>query len=155
VLLFGVGAGAELVLHPRFDPEAALKDIERKRITVFPGVPTMFVALLHHPALKPESLRSLKFCNSGGAPLPLKAQTAFQGVSGVRLAEGWGMTETCALGTFTPASAPQREGSCGVPSPGTDMRFVSVVDGETYVPEGERGEICVKGPNIMKGYWNN
>ncbi len=155
VLLFGASLGAEIVLQVRFDPETALKEIEGKQITIFPGVPTMFVALLHHPAAKPTSLRSLKLCNSGGAPLPLEVQAAFENMSGCRLAEGWGMTETCAIGTFTPVSLDPRASSCGVPAPGIDMRFLSVADGANYVPLGERGEICLRGPNVMKGYWRN
>ena len=155
LLLAGFMNGYELVLHVRFDPEAAIKDIAAKGISIFPGVPTMFVALMHHPSVKPDSLRSLKVCGSGGAPLPLKVQNAFEALSGCRVVEGWGMTETCSMGTFTPVPGTPREGSCGVPGPGTDMKFLSVVDGETFVAQGERGEICIKGPNVMRGYWNN
>ena len=82
-------------------------------------------------------------------------QNAFEALSGCRVVEGWGMTETCSMGTFTPVPGTPREGSCGVPGPGTDMKFLSVVDGETFVAQGERGEICIKGPNVMRGYWNN
>ncbi len=155
VMLWGFRIGAELVLHVRFDPEAAIKDIEAKQIDIFPGVPTMFVGLLHHPSLKPESLSSLKLVNSGGAPLPREVSAAFQKASGTSLREGWGMTETTSIGTFTPAHMASRLGSCGVPTPGLDMKFLSVEDGKTYVPFGERGEICVKGPNVTIGYWNN
>jgi long-chain acyl-CoA synthetase len=155
VMLLGVRLGAEIVMHTRFDPEAAIKEIESRKISLFPGVPTMFVAMLHHPAAKGADLRSLKVCNSGGAPLPLEVQHAFEKFSGCRLAEGWGMTETGALGTFTPVPGPIKPGSCGVPTAGMDFQFLSVADGKTYVPLGERGEICVRGPNVMKGYWKN
>ena len=155
VLLLGIRLGAELVLHVRFDPEAALRDIEAKKITLFPGVPTMFVAILNHPAGKTADLHSLKWCNSGGAPLPVEVQNAFQKLTGCRLAEGWGMTETSPTGTFTPIPGKQKVGSCGVPSPRIEFEFLSVEDGETYVARGERGEICVRGPNVMKGYWKN
>jgi len=155
VLLFGVRLGAELVLHVRFDPETALRDIEAKKITLFPGVPTMFVAVLNHPKTKSTDLRSLRWCNSGGAPLPVEVQIAFEKVSGCRLAEGWGMTETSPTGTHTPIPGRLKPGSCGVPSPRIEFEFLSVEDGKTYVPRGERGEICVRGPNVMKGYWKN
>ena len=155
LMLFGFRLGATLVLHVRFDAEAALKDIEAKQINFFPGVPTMFVALLHHPGLRPESLRSLKLVSSGGAPLPMEVASGFQKMSGAWIREGWGMTETVSIGTFSPGHVPPRLGSCGVPAPGLDMRFLSVEDGKTYVPLGERGEICLKGPNVTIGYWNN
>jgi len=155
VLLLGIRLGAELVLHVRFDPEAALRDIEAKKITLFPGVPTMFVAIQNHPAAKTADLHSLKWCNSGGAPLPVEVQTAFQKLSGCRLAEGWGMTETSPTGTFTPIPGKQKAGSCGIPAPRIEFKFLSVEDGKTYVAQGERGEMCVRGPNVMKGYWKN
>jgi long-chain acyl-CoA synthetase len=155
VMLLGIRLGAEQVLHVRFDPEAALRDIEAKKITLFPGVPTMFVAILHHPAAAKADLHSLKWCNSGGAPLPLEVQIAFEKLSGCRLAEGWGMTETSPTGTFTPIPGKQKAGSCGVPSPQIDFKFLSVEDKKTFVARGERGEICVRGPNVMKGYWKN
>jgi long-chain acyl-CoA synthetase len=152
-MLLGVRLGAELVLHTRFDAEAAIRDIAEKKITAFPGVPTMFVAIINHPASATADLRSLKWCNSGGAPLPLEVQNAFERLTGCRLAEGWGMTETSPTGTFTPVPGPQKPGSCGVPSPGITFKFLSVDDGKTYVPQGERGELCVSGANVMKGYW--
>ncbi|WP_315837505.1 long-chain fatty acid--CoA ligase [Bradyrhizobium prioriisuperbiae] len=152
-MLLGVRLGAELVLHTRFDAAAAIKDISEKKITSFPGVPTMFVAILNHPDAKTADLSSLRWCNSGGAPLPLEVQQAFQTLTGCRLAEGWGMTETSPTGTFTPVPGAQKAGSCGVPSPGITFKFLSVEDGKTYVAQGERGELCVSGPNIMKGYW--
>jgi long-chain acyl-CoA synthetase len=155
VLLLGLRMGAELIQHVRFDPEAALRDIEAKKITVFPGVPTMFVAILQHPAAKTANLSSLKSCSSGGAPLPIEVQAVFEKFSGRRLAEGWGMTETSPTGTFTPVPGKQKPGSCGVPIPCIDFKFLSVEDNKTYVARGERGEMCVRGPNVMKGYWKN
>jgi long-chain acyl-CoA synthetase len=153
VMLLGFRLGAELVLHPRFDPAAAVKDIVEKKITVFMGVPTMHVALLGVPGVETMDFSSLRFCNSGGAPLPVAVQERFEKVVGCRLTEGWGMTETAPLGTFTPRDAPRKLGSCGIPYPGTEMKFIDVADSEREVAFGERGEICVKGPNVMKGYW--
>ncbi|MGO4715837.1 long-chain-fatty-acid--CoA ligase [Bradyrhizobium sp. 2TAF24] len=152
-MLLGLRIGAELVLHTRFDAAAAIKDISEKKITAFPGVPTMFVAILNHPSTATADLRSLKWCNSGGAPLPLEVQQAFEKLTGCRLAEGWGMTETSPTGTFTPVPGLQKPGSCGVPSPGISFKFLSVEDGRSHVAQGERGELCVRGANVMKGYW--
>src|SRR5437763_9595102 len=93
-MLLGLSLGAELVLHTRFDPAAAVKDIAAKKITIFCGVPTMFVAMLGLPGVSREDLASLRVCTSGGAPLPVEVQQRFQALSGCRLCEGWGMTET-------------------------------------------------------------
>ena len=103
-MLLGIRIGAELVLHTRFDAEAIIKDIATKKITAFPGVPTMFVAIINHPSAANADLSSLKWCNSGGAPLPLEVQQRFEKLTGCRLAEGWGMTETSPTGTFTPVT---------------------------------------------------
>jgi long-chain acyl-CoA synthetase len=145
--------GSELVLHPRFDPAAAVKDIVEKKITVYLGVPTMHVAILSVPGVEKMDFSALRFCGSGGAPLPVAVQDRFESVIGSKLTEGWGMTETAPLGTFNPRDGVRRRGSCGVPYPGTEMKFIDVADPEREVKLGERGEICVKGPNIMKGYW--
>ena len=155
-MLFGIRIGATLVLHAKFDPAAAVKDIATRGITVFPGVPTMFVGVLAAgSAVAGADLRSLKFCNSGGAPLPLQVQQAFEQSTGCSLTEGWGMTETAAIGTFTPARGKRKPGSCGLPAPGVTLRFADVDDPTRYVAPGQRGEICIGGPNVMKGYWNN
>ena len=154
-MLLGLRIGAELILHTRFDAEAVIKDLETKKITAFPGVPTMFVAVINHPSAAKADLRSLRWCNSGGAPLPLEVQLGFEKVTGCRLAEGWGMTETSPTGTFTPVPGKQKPGSCGVPSPGIIIKFLSLDDSTKYMPLGERGELCIGGANVMKGYWKN
>jgi long-chain acyl-CoA synthetase len=87
--------------------------------------------------------------------LPLEIQERFQAVTGCNVNEGWGMTETSPSGTFTPMRGMRKAGSCGIPVPGVSLKFADVTDPTRYVPLGERGEICIKGPNVMKGYWNN
>jgi long-chain acyl-CoA synthetase len=154
-MLFGLMIGAELVIHLRFELEAALRDIAAKRITVFPGVPTMFTAVISHPEIGRYDLSSLKHCNSGGAPLPLQVQERFQQLAGCTLNEGWGMTETSPTGTFTPAFGLRKAGSCGLPVPQALIKMVDVNDPSVEVPIGQRGEMCIRGPNVMKGYWNN
>ncbi|MGB5904918.1 MAG: long-chain fatty acid--CoA ligase [Xanthobacteraceae bacterium] len=152
-MLLGVRIGAELYQHIRFDIDAVVKELTEKKITAFPGVPTMFVAVLNHPEAGKVDLTSLKWCNSGGAPLPLEVQRSFEKLTGCRLAEGWGMTETSPTGTFTPVTNEPRAGSCGVPSPGISIKFLDTSDNATYVALGQTGELCIKGPNVMKGYW--
>ena len=153
VLMLGFRLGAELVLHPRFDPAAAARDIALKQITVYLGVRTMHVAILTLPDVEKMDFSSLRLCGSGGAPLPAAVKERFDSVVGCPLGEGWGMTETSPIGTFTPRDGPTKPGSCGIPYPGTQMKFIDVVDPEHEVAIGQRGEICVKGPNVMKGYW--
>jgi long-chain acyl-CoA synthetase len=153
VMLLGFRLGSELVLHPRFEPAAAVKDMVEKKITIYMGVPTMHVAILSVPGVERMDFSALRLCGSGGAPLPVAVQDRFESVIGCTLNEGWGMTETSPVGTFNPRDGVRRRGSCGVPYPGTEMKFVDVADPEREVKLGERGEICVKGPNIMKGYW--
>jgi long-chain acyl-CoA synthetase len=156
-VLFGILSGSEIIQHVRFDPKAALEDISNKKVSVFCGVPTMFTALINHPETPKYSMRSLRFCGSGGAPLPFEVAQQFAAITGTTLSEGWGMTETSPTGTFTPGQADGRRkaGSCGMPHPGVVIKFLSVDAPAHYVPLGERGEICIKGPNVMKGYWNN
>ncbi len=154
-LLLGVRLGAALVLHTRFDVDAVMKELTASRITVFPGVPTMFAALLMHPNAAAMDLRALKFCGSGGASLPVEIEQRFFKLTGCHLNEGWGMTETSPVGTFTPAQGVRKAGSCGMPLPQVRIKLVSVDDPAQEVAVGEPGELCIKGPNVMKGYWNN
>ncbi|MFZ6849518.1 long-chain-fatty-acid--CoA ligase [Undibacterium sp. RuRC25W] len=153
-MLFGIRMGAEIVLHTRFDVDAVVKELAAKKITVFPGVPTMYAAIIQHPQITEFDLTSLKFCNSGGAPLPAQILQKFQTLTSCNLLEGWGMTETSPTGTFTPSTGVRKSGSCGLPTPGISFKFESIDERGTYVALGERGEICVSGANIMKGYWN-
>ncbi|HXZ18208.1 MAG TPA: long-chain fatty acid--CoA ligase [Roseiarcus sp.] len=153
VMLLGFRLGSELVIHPRFDPAAAARDIGLKKITVYLGVPTMHVAILGLPEVDKMDFSSLRLCASGGAPLPIAVKERWDKVIGCPIVEGWGMTETSPIGTFTPRGAATRPGSCGVPYPSTMMKLVDVTDPTREVGIGERGEICVKGPIVMKGYW--
>ncbi|UJJ30182.1 long-chain-fatty-acid--CoA ligase [Halopseudomonas maritima] len=152
-MIFGLRAAAELYLHPRFDVPTVLREISQSRITTFPGVPTMFIGLLAHPQTAEHDLTSLKMCNSGGAPLPVEVQQQYMARSGCALREGWGMTETTTSGTFNPRDAAPRPGSCGIPVPGAEIRILPLDGSETELPAGERGEVCIKGPNITAGYW--
>ncbi|TSD56357.1 long-chain fatty acid--CoA ligase [Variovorax sp. KBS0712] len=153
-LLLGVRLAAEIVQHLRFDPKAALRDIAEKKLTTFCGVPTMFTAVIGDPDTPQYDLHSLKLCNSGGAPLPMEVGERFRAITGTWLAEGWGMTETSPTGTFSPAHGQRKAGSCGIPHPGVVIKMLDLEDPMRYVPLGEKGEMCIQGPNVMKGYWN-
>jgi len=154
IMLNGIASGAQMILHPRFELDDVIRDLGKKRPTVFPGVPTMYTAILGHPAAGSTDLTSLKVCNSGGAPLPPELLRRFEDRSGCRLTEGWGMTETCSPGTANHVEMTYKPGSAGIPLPGITIEFTDVDDPEKLVPMGERGEICISGPNVMKGYWN-
>jgi long-chain acyl-CoA synthetase len=154
ILLNGMNSGSEMILHPRFELHAVLEDLHKKKPTVFPGVPTMYMAIASHPKIKDYDLSSLKYCGSGGAPLPPEVQAKFEALTGCRLREGWGMTETAPAGTASPISKPAKAGSCGVPLPGIIIEVVDIDDPLKVLPVGQKGEICIRGPNVMKGYWN-
>ena len=152
-LLMAVRLAARSVLHLRFDPERAIAEIADKRVTVFFGVPTMFTALNGCGSLDQADFGALRFCNSGGAPLPAEVGQRFRKATGHTVQEGWGMTEMCGVGTITPRGTIGPPGACGIPLCGVDIRFLDVNDPQRYVPYGERGEICVAGPNVLGGYW--
>lgn len=154
-MLLGIRIAATNILHARFDPERALRELDEKRITVFFGVPTMFTALSSFPGIERFGLKSLRYCNSGGAPLPQDVSARFHKLTGCDLLEGWGMTEVSGIGTSTPRGADSTSAACGIPLCGVDIRFLDVNDPDRYVEYGERGEICIAGPNVMKGYWKN
>ena len=154
-MLLGMRLGAALVLHTKFDIDAVLREISVGKISVFPGVPTMYTAMLSHPKAKETDMTSLKFCGSGGAPLPVEVEQRFFEMTGCHLNEGWGMTETSPSGTFTPARGARKAGSCGMPLPGILIKLLALDGSGTEVAAGEPGELCVKGPNVMLGYWNN
>ncbi|RZI71840.1 MAG: long-chain fatty acid--CoA ligase, partial [Variovorax sp.] len=147
--------GAEIVLHTRFELETVMKEFEAKKITMFAGVPTMYTAIANHPKANEIDMSSLKSCGSGGAPLPVEVAQKFFAMTGCNLNEGWGMTETSPTGSFTPARGRRKAGSCGMPLPGITLSMRSLEDANVEVPRGERGELCISGPNVMKGYWHN
>ena len=154
VLLSAVRRGHLISLHQRFDVEAVMRDIEVKRATSFPGVPTMWIAIAALPDLDKRDLSSLVSCGSGGAPLPVEVARIFERRVGMKLKSGWGMTETCSPGTAHPKEGPDKPGSIGLMLPGIEMDVVSLEDPTKPMPVGEVGEIRIRGPNVTKGYWN-
>lgn len=153
VMNFAIAYGAEIVVMPRFVLDDAMKLIDKTRPTVMPGVPTMFIAMLNHPKLSSFDLSSLKFCLSGGAPLPVDVKQKFEKLTGCKLVEGYGLSEASPSVTCNPLEGPVKEGSIGQPLPGTIVSLRDLADPTKQVPKGEKGEICIKGPQVMKGYW--
>ena len=154
VLLSSIRRGHLISLHQRFDVEAVMRDIEVKRATAFPGVPTMWIAIAALPDLDKRDLSSLVSVGSGGAPLPVEVAKILERRVGMKLKSGWGMTETCSPGTAHPKEGPDKPGSIGLMLPGIEMDVVSLDDPRQVMPVGEVGEIRIRGPNVTKGYWN-
>ena len=154
VLLCSIRYGNLISLHQRFDLEAVMRDIETKRATMFPGVPTMWIAIASLPDLDKRDMSSLVSCGSGGAPLPVEVAKVFERKTNMKLKSGWGMTETCSPGTSHPQDGPDKPGSIGLMMPGIEMDVVGLDDPHKVLPVGEIGEIRIKGPNVTKGYWN-
>ncbi len=146
--------GSSLILFPRYDRKAVLKAIDHYKPTIFPGVSTLYINLMEDPHLGEHNLRSLKACLSGAMALPQEVQEKFEAISGARMVEGYGMTETGPLTHVNPIHGTRKIGSIGIPVADTDAKIISIEDGETEMPVGQTGEICVKGPQLMQGYWN-
>lgn len=144
----------EIILHPRFVLDDVLKDIHRKRPTLVPGVPTMFAAINQSPKVKGLDLRSIKFCISGGAPLPVQVKREFEELTGCKLVEGYGLTEASPVAACNPLYGVNKAGSIGQPLPGTSIVITDRDDPKRILGAGERGEICIAGPQVMAGYWN-
>ncbi len=154
ILNFGISHGAELLLVPKFEIDDTLKLIGKRKPTVMPGVPTLYTAMLNHPKIKSFDLSSLKACISGGAGLPVEIRNQFQDLTGCALIEGYGLSETSPMATANPIDGAVRDGSIGLPVPATSISIRSVEDPDKEMPLTESGEICIKGPQVMPGYWN-
>ncbi|HQZ86703.1 MAG TPA: long-chain fatty acid--CoA ligase [Actinomycetota bacterium] len=147
-----VALGASLTLLPRFEPKKALEVLQRDKVTVLQAVPTMYVALLQEPEHGTYDTSALRLCVSGGASLPVEVLKGFESEFGSAILEGYGLSETSPVASFNHPDRERKPGSIGTPIAGVEMRLV---DGDwNDVGEGEIGEIAIKGPNVMKGYWN-
>lgn len=153
VMNHGIASGSEIVLLPRFDIKQVLKTIAAKRPTAFPGVPTVYTAINHHAKTSKYDLSSLKVCISGGAPLPVQIKKDFETLTGCNLVEGYGLTEASPVVTCNPIDGLIKAGSIGLPLVDTAVEIRSLESPEKEVPVGESGEICVRGPQVMLGYW--
>ena len=155
LLTMATMSGSRIILHPKFELEDVVEDVAKKKPTIFPGVPTMFTALAEHPKVNRETFGSIKWSISGGAPLPNEVRQRFEDATGVRIVEGYGLTECSPTATCGPYNGLNKPGSIGLPVPGTRIVIVDKEDPRRILPLGEVGEITIEGPQVMKGYWNN
>src|SRR5215510_2414795 len=153
-MMQGTWVGALQILIPKYDVEQVLTAIRTYRPTYFPAVPTIFVSLLSHPKVLEFGLDQVRQCNSGGAPCPVDVIEEFERRIGRTLNEGYGLSETSPVTHSTPQLARRKPGTVGLPLPDTDIKVVDVETGKHELPSGEAGELCISGPQVMKGYWN-
>lgn len=151
-----VSVGASLTLLPRFQVSEVLDAISRERITVFPGIPAMYAAINNHQSTERYDLRSIRLCISGAGPLHPSVQDRFQSLTGARLVEGYGLTEAGPVTHVNPIEAPGHERprrSIGLPLPDTEARVMDAESGDRELPDGQVGELAIRGPQVMRGYW--
>jgi len=153
-MMMGIRIGALQIIHPKYDPEQVLESIRDFRPTYFPAVPTVFVSLLNHPRMAECGLDQVRNFNSGGAPCPIEVIDEFERRIGRPLNEGYGLSETSPVTHSTPHLAIRKPGTIGLPVPDTDVRIVDVETGTRELAIGDVGELCISGPQVMKGYWN-
>ncbi|UTR11314.1 AMP-binding protein [Evansella sp. LMS18] len=150
---FAVMDRSKMVILPKFDTKQTLKTIEKQKATIFPGAPTMYIGLINDPDVKKYNLTSIEVCISGSAPLPVEVQQRFETLTGGKLSEGFGLTEASPVTHFNLMWGKRPSGSIGLPWPDTDVAILSAETGEPAKP-GEVGELIIRGPQVMKGYWN-
>ena len=147
--------GATMVLFPRYVPGDVLKSIHKHKPTVFPGAPAVYGSLLQQKDIDKYNLKSIDYCVSGSAPLPMETYEKFQAITGATIVEGFGLTEASPVTHINPLRGMQKAGSIGLPFPDTDAKIVDmVVGGQDPLPHGKMGELVVRGPQVMKGYYN-
>lgn len=150
----GLTIPAGLLLVPQFNADLIFYLIQQYKPVIFPGVPTAFMALMNHPEVQNYDLDSIDVCISGAAPMPVEAIEQFEQITGSSILEGYGLSETSPITHSNPFLGVRKPGSIGIPYPDTDCKIVDPDDGERELPIGEEGELIIKGPQIMKGYWN-
>jgi len=153
-LLLATWNGAMQIPIPKFDPNLLIQAIKQYKPTFFPGVPTLYISMLNHPEIKTCGLEYVRRFNSGSAPLPVEVIEQFEQLSGAMLYEGYGLTETSPTTHATPTLARRKPGSIGLTYPSTDIKIVDLETGSQEIPLGQEGELCIRGPQVMKGYWN-
>lgn len=147
------GAAAVLVPNPRDIPDL-VKNTVKHKVTLFPAVPALFNAMNNHPGIDQLDLKSIRSCFSGSAPIPIDVLERFEKLTGARIVEGFGMSETSPVASCNPLGGVRKVGSVGIPMPGTDMKVVDVDDPSIDMPNGQEGELLIRGPQVTQGYWN-
>jgi long-chain acyl-CoA synthetase len=155
-MIYGLHLGSTLVIVPNPRPiENVMRVIQHERCTLFPGVPAMYMGMVNHPNIHRYDLKSIRVCISGSAPLPIEVQRRFGEFTGGRLVEGYGLSEASPVTHCTPIRGEHRSGSMGLPVPDVEARLIDMETGEDVPFDAEQtGELCVRGPQVMKGYWN-
>ena len=153
-LNLGAMLAASLIMLPKFDLQQVLKLIDKEKPTLFPGAPPIYVAINNHPKVHQYNLRSIKACISGAAALPVEVKARFEALTGGTLVEGYGLTEASPVTHCNPIGGKQVAGAIGLPLPDTDMKVVDLENGTDEVAPGTEGELCIRGPQVMAGYWN-
>jgi long-chain acyl-CoA synthetase len=153
-MMEGVWRGVQQVLLPKYEVESVLTAIRDYRPTFFPAVPTIYISLLNHPRAKEYGLDKVRIFNSGSAPLPVEVIDQFERLVQGTLNEGYGLSEASPVTHSTPSLGRRKPGSIGLPLSDTDIKIVDLEHGLAEVPVGEEGELCIAGPQVMKGYWN-
>jgi long-chain acyl-CoA synthetase len=151
---FSIAGGSQIIMLPRFELKTLLHTIDRKKPTIFPGVPTIYTAINNSKQTRNYDLSSIRYCISGGAPLPVEVKSSFEKLTGCTLVEGYGLSETSPVVACNPFSGANKPGSVGLPMPGTVVEIIALDEAPARVlKQGERGEICISGPQVMAGYW--
>ncbi len=155
-MFLSVSIGSEMVIVPNPRPiDNVMNIMQKERCTLYPGVPAMYIGIVNHPNVKEYDLHSIRACISGSAPLPMEVQERFGEITGGRLVEGFGMTEMSPVSHCNPIYGQRKSGSIGVPLPGTEAKIIDLETGADLPFDGtSQGELCVRGPQVMKGYWN-
>jgi long-chain acyl-CoA synthetase len=148
-----IACGAEITLLPRFEIKTLLAAIRRKRPTTMPGVPTLFTAIFSSPEAANTDLTSIRSCISGGAPLPVEVKSRFEAMTRCTVVEGYGLSETSPVVACNPLKGVNKAGAVGLPVPGTIIEIAALDEPGRLLPQGERGEVVVRGPQVMAGYW--
>ncbi len=154
VMNFSVANALEIIALPRFDLAEALKTIHKKKPTFFPAVPAIYSGINASPLRDKYDLSSLRYCLSGGAPLPVEVKRKFEEKTGCVVIEGYGLSESSPVASANPVHGENKAGSIGLPFPQTVIEIIDAEDKTTPIAQGERGELCIRGPQVMMGYWN-
>ncbi len=154
-LNLAIYTGCEIIIMPRFDASELINIIGKKKPTIFPGVPAIYTALMAHPKVESFDLSSIRFCVTGSAPMPVDVMRRFENKTGSTIVEGYGLSESSPVTHANPIKGVRKPGSIGIALPDTDCRIVDQETGTRDMPAGEVGELIIRGPQIMQGYWKN